>query len=151
MDLERLTKEMGWVRRLAGAIIKDDALADDVAQETWIIASQHAPEDRPLRPWLHRVVLNLVRMGTRSATRRRARELATDISPVATPIELAERVATSVRWRTRCSRSVSPIERSYCCSTSREWRRARSRSVCRFLKAPCDGGSRSRVTSSSQN
>ncbi|MEO8701498.1 MAG: sigma-70 family RNA polymerase sigma factor [Kofleriaceae bacterium] len=94
MDLEHLTKEMGWVRRLAGAIVKDDTLADDVAQEAWLVAQEHAPDDRPLRPWLHRVVVNLARMRGRSGTRRRVREQAIDVSEVTTPAELVERVTT---------------------------------------------------------
>ena len=86
--------EMAWVRRLARALVRDDALADDVAQDTWLIAHDQQPAmDRPLRPWLARVVLNLVRTRRRADVRRDVRELAGDVSrPVPTPDELVERV-----------------------------------------------------------
>ena len=50
------------MRRLARALVGDAALADDVAQEAWMVAADKAPaEDRPLRPWLARVVSTLAR------------------------------------------------------------------------------------------
>src|SRR5471032_2075906 len=39
MDLDRLTAEMGWVRRLAGAIVRDGATADDARDRTRRCAS----------------------------------------------------------------------------------------------------------------
>jgi len=45
---EQLMVEMGWVRRLARALVHDDTEADDVVQETWIVAAAKRPdEDRP--------------------------------------------------------------------------------------------------------
>ena len=47
---EQLMAEMGWVRQLARALVKDDALADDVTQDTWLVAAEQKPDtDRPLR------------------------------------------------------------------------------------------------------
>jgi RNA polymerase sigma-70 factor (ECF subfamily) len=95
VDLQaKLAAEMAWVRRLARALVKDDAAADDVAQDAWLVAARRLPDDgRPLKPWLSRVVLNLVRMRGRSATRRHRYEQRepAEISP-ATPEELVERV-----------------------------------------------------------
>ena len=92
---EQLVAEMAWVRRLARALVRDAAAADDVAQDTWLIAAAQRPaEDRPLRPWLARVVLNLVRTRRRGELRRDAREAAFDADaplPV-TPAELIARV-----------------------------------------------------------
>ncbi len=92
--LDRVLAEMEWVRRLAGALARDEIAADDLAQEAWLVATEHAPDDElPIRPWLARVVHNLVRMRHRSASRREARELATappDDHP--TPRDLLERV-----------------------------------------------------------
>jgi RNA polymerase sigma-70 factor (ECF subfamily) len=92
---EQLMVEMGWVRRLARALL-DDAAADDVAQETWLVAASQQPdEDRPLRPWLARVVRNLAHTRRRGETRRDERETAYEASTgrsVATPAELIERV-----------------------------------------------------------
>ncbi len=82
---------------LAYALLRDNAAADDVAQDAWLVAAERAPRDgRPLRPWLHRVVVNLVRMRGRGAERRRAREVAIgDTAPgVPTSEELVERVET---------------------------------------------------------
>ena len=86
--------EMGWVRRLAQALVKDRALADDVAQDTWLVAAQRRPDaDRPLRPWLARVVINLIRTRRTSEERRERREAAAgDDRGVPTPDELVERV-----------------------------------------------------------
>src|SRR5664279_3035506 len=92
MNVDELMTEMGWVRRLARSLVGPEA-ADDIAQDAYLVASEHAPEDgRPLRPWLHRVVTNLARMRHRSATRRTAREQGIVASAVATPDELVERV-----------------------------------------------------------
>lgn len=95
-DLEMLTSELDWVRRLALSLVHDRADADEIAQETWVTARRHAPTDRPLRPWLSRVVLNLVRMRARSRARREQRE-ATAVAQVVddhapSPAELVDRV-----------------------------------------------------------
>src|SRR4051812_41606245 len=91
---EQLMAEMGWVRRLARALVKDDAIADDVAQDTWLVATEQHPDvDRPLRPWLARVVSNLVRTRRRGDSRREDRHAAiVDDRAVPTPAELVERV-----------------------------------------------------------
>ena len=91
---EQLMAEMGWVRQLARALVKNDALADDIAQDTWLIAERQHPEtDRPLRPWLARVVTNLARTRRTSEARRDRRDIAYDDGRnQATPAELVERV-----------------------------------------------------------
>jgi RNA polymerase sigma factor (sigma-70 family) len=91
---EQLMAEMAWVRRLARALVHDSALADDVAQEAWIVAAEKAPdEDRPLRPWLARVVMTLARTRRRGELRRGLREQAADVElSVPSSDELIERV-----------------------------------------------------------
>lgn len=91
---EQLMAEMAWVRRLARALVKNDAQADDVAQDAWLVATERQPDrDRPLRPWLGRVVGNLVRTRKRSQVRRGERDAAFDADRhVPTPAELVERV-----------------------------------------------------------
>ncbi|HUS30043.1 MAG TPA: sigma-70 family RNA polymerase sigma factor [Kofleriaceae bacterium] len=92
-DLEALTDELAWVRRLALSLVRDRSDADEIAQDTWLAAKQHAPRDRPLRPWLSRVVLNLVRMRARSDARRVKREAAVVVEDHApSPAELVDRV-----------------------------------------------------------
>jgi RNA polymerase sigma factor (sigma-70 family) len=94
-QLEQLTSELSWLKRLATALVRDENDANDVVHETWLVAAEHAPTDgRPLKPWLSRVALNVVRMRSRASTRRRAREIAVESfaeqSP--TPDELLSRV-----------------------------------------------------------
>jgi RNA polymerase sigma-70 factor (ECF subfamily) len=91
---EQLLAEMAWVRKLARALIKDSALADDLAQETWLVAAEREPDiDQPLRPWLGRVVRNLVHTRRRSGVRRSEREASFDDGrSVRTPAELVEQV-----------------------------------------------------------
>jgi RNA polymerase sigma factor (sigma-70 family) len=91
---QRALTEMAWVRQLARALLHDDATADDIAQDAFEIAATKAPEDRPLRPWLGRVVKNLVRMRARGGKRRDAREsvVAEAAAPAGTPEELVARV-----------------------------------------------------------
>ncbi len=73
-----LLQHSAWVRRLAWTLVRDDALADDLAQETWLVALRHPPTDGlPPRPWLSQVMRNVVRMRARGERRRAAREQAT--------------------------------------------------------------------------
>ncbi len=94
-ELENLMSELSWLKRLASALVRDESDANDLVQETWLVAAQHAPTDgRPLKPWLSRVALNLVRMRSRASKRRHAREAA--VEPFAekspTPDELVGRL-----------------------------------------------------------
>lgn len=91
--LAQLTAEMAWLRRLARALLRTDE-AQDLVQETWLVAAQHAPDDRPLRPWLSRVLGNVSRTHARGRQRREAREIAsvTIEQPTPTPDELVQRV-----------------------------------------------------------
>ena len=41
---QQLMAEMGWVRQLARSLVKNDALADDIAQDTWLIAERQQPD-----------------------------------------------------------------------------------------------------------
>ncbi|MEJ7603227.1 MAG: sigma-70 family RNA polymerase sigma factor [Kofleriaceae bacterium] len=90
--LAQLTAEMAWLRRLARALLGQHA--DDLAHDTWIAAATGAPTDRPLRPWLGRVALNLARMSGRSQARRTRREevFHAPANLVPTPEELIRRV-----------------------------------------------------------
>src|SRR5690349_20787809 len=75
--LEKLMSELSRLKRIAKALVRDESDANDVVQETWLVAAEHAPTDgRPLKPWLSRVALNVVRMRSRASRRRRAREVA---------------------------------------------------------------------------
>ncbi len=95
--LEQLAAEAVWLRRLARSLVADQAAADDLVQDTYIAAAvRPPPEDRPLRPWLVRVLTNLARMRGRSARRRLQRELRAmeDVSEPARPDQIVEHLET---------------------------------------------------------
>ena len=73
----QLLADLAWLRRLAFALAGDADDADDLVQESWIAAWQRQPAtDRPLRPWLGKVVRDVAAMKRRGDARRRAREQA---------------------------------------------------------------------------
>jgi RNA polymerase sigma-70 factor (ECF subfamily) len=77
IKLQELAVETGWLRRLARSLVQDAAAAEDLVHDTYVVAAERAPSDgRPLRPWLVRVMTNLVRMQHRGARRRETRERA---------------------------------------------------------------------------
>lgn len=100
-DFAALLEHSSWVRRLAGSLVRDDALADDLTQEAWLAALRHPPDKGlPPRPWLAQVLRNLVRMRFRSDGRRKGRELATGDAATSSdgqldsPEQLLDRVQT---------------------------------------------------------
>ncbi len=62
-----------WTRRLAGHLVSDSALADDLAQDAWLRASRH-PDVEPSRGFLGSIVRNLVRERVRGERHRADRE-----------------------------------------------------------------------------
>lgn len=93
--LEQLVADVHWLHRLAVALVRDEATADDVVQDTYAIAATQAPTDgRPLRPWIVRVLSNRARTATRSARRRRGREQAFGelAAAPARPDEIVDRI-----------------------------------------------------------
>jgi RNA polymerase sigma-70 factor (ECF subfamily) len=93
-DIETLLAEAPWLARLARSLTSDAAEADDIVQETYAAALRSPPDiDRPVRPWLRRVAVNLARMRYRGRTRRAANESVIDAQtePVPTPEQLLER------------------------------------------------------------
>jgi len=88
----QLLADLAWLRRLAFALAGDADDADDLVQESWIAAWQRQPAtDRPLRPWLGKVVRDVAAMKRRGDDRRRAREQAVrDDDHAASPEALLE-------------------------------------------------------------
>ncbi len=70
---EALLTEHAWARRLARRLVRDAALAEDLAQEATIRALERAPREG-LRAWLGAVLRNLARQGRRERGRRERRE-----------------------------------------------------------------------------
>jgi RNA polymerase sigma-70 factor (ECF subfamily) len=72
---EDLLDHATWIRVLARRLVTDDAAAEDVEQETWLAALRRPPKaDRPLEPWLARVIRNQAALRVRRRRGRRARE-----------------------------------------------------------------------------
>jgi RNA polymerase sigma-70 factor, ECF subfamily len=68
--------------RAAYLIAHDRAAAEDIAQEAFLAALRALPRfdrSRPLRPWLHRIVVN------RAIDHARARRLRREVDPAAAP------------------------------------------------------------------
>src|SRR5688572_12606307 len=75
---EELLVHAGWLRSLALRLVRDEDIADDLVQDTWITTMRSAPERREsAKSWLAKVMLNRLRMRARSEGRRSAREQAT--------------------------------------------------------------------------
>jgi RNA polymerase sigma-70 factor (ECF subfamily) len=74
-DPHVLLEHTAWLRRLAMSLVRDAAAADDLVQDTWVAALRQPPNsDRPLRPWLRRVIENAARFRWRGDKNRAARE-----------------------------------------------------------------------------
>ncbi len=89
-----LEADRRWVRRLAAALVRDEAEAEDLAQEAWEVALRKPPrKGAALRAWFRQVMRRRLQNERRGETRRRAREDATTgPEPLATPEEITARV-----------------------------------------------------------
>ncbi len=94
--LDQLLRHSAWARRLAQALVRDAAQADDLVQEVWLAALRRPPAaDKPARPWLAKVMRNALRQHDRADARRDAREaLRQQPLPLPSPDELSERLDT---------------------------------------------------------
>ena len=72
---EALLEHASWLRRLATGLVRGDADADDLVQETWLAALRSPPrDDGPAHRWLGEVLRNAWRMRARADGRRARRE-----------------------------------------------------------------------------
>ncbi len=102
--LARLLAEQGWLRRLAGALLRDPAGADDLAQDAWVAALQRPPATAASpRGWLATVLRRRLSRVRRAAARRRRREQAAarpeplpDTAALAATADLQRRVLEEV-------------------------------------------------------
>ena len=91
LSLDHLLEHRAWLWGLARGLTRDDATADDLAQDVWLATLEHPPAGAA-RPWLARVLGNRRRQGLRSSARRRAREEGAARGEATRPTdELAER------------------------------------------------------------
>lgn len=103
LQTDVLLANLDWARRLARALVLDDARADDLVQDAWLKTRSTGPTGRTTaRRWLAGVMRNLARDDRRATARRERRELHA-ARPESAPsddemeqrIELQERLA---RW-----------------------------------------------------
>ena len=75
LDARDFERHAAWLRRLAGRLVEDADVADDLVQETWLRAIIHRPgRHKPLRAWLTTVARSLARFHARGDRNRRRRE-----------------------------------------------------------------------------
>lgn len=75
LDYRELAKHTGWVRRLAQELVRDRSVADELVQETWLAFLRSRPTtDRPMRPWLAKVLRSQAALFLRKGGGRRSRE-----------------------------------------------------------------------------
>src|SRR5262245_61019913 len=94
---ESLVKHAGFVRALAFAALRGDPESEDVAQDAWVAALQHAPaEPARQRPWFVRVVKNRAAelLRVRGRRDRRERVAAERRETPASTADLAEQAET---------------------------------------------------------
>jgi RNA polymerase sigma factor (sigma-70 family) len=95
---DELERHARWIRRLSGALLRDEGAAEDLVQDAWCAALTHPPEKGRLRPWLREVVHNFARQHHRGKARRAAREaVARAPSQPEAPDAFAERLEAEQR------------------------------------------------------
>ena len=71
---QQLSENRRWLRGLARSLVGENN-ADDLVQDVMEVALRKPPEvDRPIRPWLRRVLGNAARMGWRGGKRQQERD-----------------------------------------------------------------------------
>ena len=74
-SIDELLAQAPWIRGLALRLARDEAAADDLVQDAWVLALRRPPRHvSQARGWFTRVLTNLARQRRRSEGRRRARE-----------------------------------------------------------------------------
>ncbi len=112
-DPAHLLDHAAWLRSLAASLVGDRATADDLVQDTYAAALRRPPSlDRPVKPWLARVLRNAAKFRWRSEANRSAREIsAATVAERETPTsaELLERHET----QQLLARLVGELEEPY--------------------------------------
>jgi len=107
---DELLRHARWVRRLAGGLLRDEAAADDLVQDTWVAALSQPQAVGRLRPWLRQVVRNFARQHHRGGARRAQREgVARPPANLPQPEELAERLEAEQRLTRELARLEEPF------------------------------------------
>jgi RNA polymerase sigma-70 factor (ECF subfamily) len=111
ISVETLLAERPWVESLARTLVRSDATAADVVQETWLAALRHAPrEPSALRAWLSRVVRNEAFQSMRRAARRERWESSASSPP---PTESPEETVARAEAHRRVVDAVMSLDEPY--------------------------------------
>lgn len=111
---EEILAQMSWVRRLARGLVSDPGVAEDLAQNAWLIALQRPPRpgsgEPGLRAWFATVTRRLAKDWLRSEGSRHARERTVARNEAdASASEVVERGAL----QTRVSEAVMGLDEPY--------------------------------------
>jgi len=109
-NADDLLRHARWVRRMAGALLRDEAAAEDLVQDTWLAALTRAPGTGRLRPWLRQVARNFARQHHRGKARRVARE-ATARAPEGP--EAPDEFAARLEAEQRLTRALAELAEPY--------------------------------------
>ena len=84
---EDLLAQVGWVRQLAGRLVVDPDLREDVAQQVMLVALEQRPLVLNPAAWLNRLVRNVAWQMNRSERARRGYERHAPLREPAAPVE----------------------------------------------------------------
>src|SRR5262245_16523401 len=111
-DIATLLAEAPWLERLARSLTGDPIEADDLVQDTYAAALRSPPDtDRPIRPWLRRVAINLARMRHRVRARRAATESVVETQ--SEPVRDAEQLLERARLERRLAELVLELDEPF--------------------------------------
>jgi RNA polymerase sigma-70 factor (ECF subfamily) len=104
--------EGAWLRRLAAALVRDGADAEDAVQETWLSVLARPPRaPGPIGGWLRVVLRNVVRKRARGEARRQAREHAAATVHTETPS--AEELSLRLEAQRVVASQVAALDEPY--------------------------------------
>ncbi|MEM8710192.1 MAG: sigma-70 family RNA polymerase sigma factor [Planctomycetota bacterium] len=108
MDDSTTLRELAWLRRLAGSLVRDAADAEDAVQETLLAAWASGKSSH--RGWLRKALRNSIRQTQRAARRRREREARGHEHRLERP---PEDVLTELELHRRLARMVAELDEPY--------------------------------------
>jgi len=117
LDIEKLLRHRPFVRALARRLVRDEARADDLVQETYLTALRSPPRhEGALKAWLAAVVRNLARTQNRAEWRRTKHERKQPVDggraePRALPS--AEEALERATWHQRLVEATMALDEPY--------------------------------------
>jgi len=110
IPLQDLLENLNWVRGVARAVA-GEAEADDLAQDVWLRAAEHPPEQAAsARAWLSRVLRNAHLQKRRADGRRREREAVIGAGPAARTSETPDEVVARAEAQRRMVEALFQLD-----------------------------------------